>query len=142
MDGLQAAQAVEPFDDGIDIVRLVFNAIAFAPGSFGGEKPAPALCESVEHTRAGLGAIHDGVGDERQGLHHLIGGKVSLLIFAKCVHALIGPDIAAMAASTLDIVDVRPTAVFKHEHELMLRAVEAPHPGLVLVQMQRSFSSL
>jgi hypothetical protein len=132
MNGRQAAHAVEPFDDGVNIVRLAFNAIACAPGSFGGEKRAPALCESVEHNRAGFGAIHDGVGDERKGLHHLIGGKVSLLIFAKCVHARIGPDIAAMAASTLDIVDVRPTTVFEHEHELMLRAVETPNSGIGL----------
>ena len=54
----------------------MFNAIAFAPGPLRGEKRAPALCESVEHNRAGLGAIHDGVGDERQGLHGTMRAKL------------------------------------------------------------------
>jgi hypothetical protein len=65
VDGFQAVVAVEPLDDGVDIVRLAFNAIALTPGALGGKQGAPALCEWVQHNRAGLGAIQDGVGDER-----------------------------------------------------------------------------
>jgi hypothetical protein len=48
------------------------------------------------------------------------------------IHPNIGSDIGAVApeAAQLDIVDMAGGAMFEHEHQFMLGAVEAAHTGI------------
>jgi len=87
-----------------------------------GDEGGPAASESIQHKSAALGAIHDGIGDERQRLNGGMQAKLGVPILAETVHAGIVPDIAAIAAETPErhIVDVRRVAVLKHEYEFVL----------------------
>jgi hypothetical protein len=55
-DGLQAVNAVKPPENGIDIIRIKFNAKAFSPCPLRGEERGPAARENIEHNGAALGA--------------------------------------------------------------------------------------
>jgi hypothetical protein len=61
--------------------------------------------------------------------------ELGVPVLAECVYAGIGPDIGSVATMPAEfyIVDMRPGSVLEHEHQLVLRAVEAAHAAIRLV---------
>src|SRR6266478_9879563 len=131
MKSASAAQFLPAADDRVGINGVELHTVAAPAGAFGGDQRRAAAEKGVEHDVAAGRAIEDRVGDHRHGLD---GGverqQIALLAAAgKGVGPGVMPDIAAVAAelAELDIVAVRVSAVFEHEDELMLTAVERAH---------------
>ena len=124
----------EPPDDRVDVVRINLDAVSTSPGLFGSDQRGAAAGEGVQNDPAAVRAIEDGVGDERDRFDRRMHGKLGVPLLAEGVHAGIGPDIGAVAseAAQFDIVDVAGSAVFEHEDQFVLGAVEATHAGIGL----------
>lgn len=108
MDGLQSIQIIKSANDGIDIVRVQFYAVAPPSGFLGRDERGSAAGKRIQHDALALGAVEDRVGHEGERLYGGVHREIVLPFRAEGVRACISPDIGSVAAKSaqFDVVDV------------------------------------
>src|SRR5260370_14283926 len=124
----------KPPNNGVSIVRIEFYAVAASSSLFRGDQRGSASSEGVKDNAPALRTIKNRVGDQRQRLHGRMHRKFGIAGATEATGARVIPDIGTVPTETpqFDIVDMRPHAVFEHEHQLMLRSIKASHAGICL----------
>src|SRR5205814_10471712 len=136
MTSAAAGECLPAADDRVDIAGIELKSVAAPAGALGGDHRRAAAEKAIEHDVAAGRAVEDRVGDHRHRFHRRMQRRQITLLAAagEGVGPGVPPDIAAVAPelAELDIVAVPVAAVFEHEDELMLAAIERAHPGVVL----------
>ncbi len=129
-----AGRSLPAANRAIDVARIELEPRCAPARDLGCEDCGAAAEEGIEDEAVALGAILDGIGDERDGLHRRVHGERRVASGAEGIEAGIGPHVGASAAmlAELEAVDVRPVADLEHRDQLVLRAIEGAHPGVGL----------
>src|SRR5438270_209425 len=136
MPGLLAGQGLPAANGGIDIAWIELERATAPARALGGDHRGTAAEKGVEHDVAAGRAVEDRIADQCHWLHRRVQCQEITLRAAagEGIGAGVIPHIAAVAPkpAELDIVAVRPAALFEDQDELVLAAIERAHAGIVL----------
>src|SRR5450631_759400 len=101
-------------------VGIDFDPIAAPPCLFGCDQARTTASEGVENDSPALGAIQNGVGNQRQGFGRRVHGKFGTAVLAKGVHPWVIPDICTITTKTpqFDIIDMWRGAFLENKDQL------------------------
>src|SRR6516164_2968058 len=122
MDSYAACQPLPSTYRDVDITRLDLNQARAPSGLFCRDQGRTGSTKGIEHDVVQIGAIPNGVGNQRDWLNGRMQVELSFCGIAPGVLRWIVPDVGAMPSEPPQfyIVDVRTSALLEHKHQLVL----------------------
>ncbi len=95
-----AGQFLEALDRDIDVRGIDLHRVSTPAGSFRGQNGGAASGKGIQDDRVPLGAVEDGVGDQRHRLNGGMRGQIIEPTFVKGVGTRVVPDVGSIPPCT------------------------------------------